>query len=102
MRRVLMIVLLLPLLATDPSWPPPDSSYNPGSDFPDELGEGGATCGRSITCLDGATVSCANGPSGECSYQIDKCNYKREHHKGWVQCGKDADKEYCNRYQCPP
>ncbi len=99
MRKLLFILILLPLLATEP-FPPPDSPYLPESDFPD-MHEGGSTCGREITCLDGAKVSCT-GPAGQCYYELGECNHKREHFKGWVQCGDTASKEYCNSYRCPP
>ena len=80
MRRFFFILALLPLLATDPTWPPPDSPYNPGSDFPDD-DAGGVTCGREITCLDGSKVSCASAPAGQCTYDVDKC-IGRKHVKG--------------------
>ncbi|MDJ0841109.1 MAG: hypothetical protein QNK37_31650 [Acidobacteriota bacterium] len=98
MRRILFVLALLPLLATESSWPPPDSPFNPGSDFPDD-DIGGVTCGREITCLDGAKVSCSGGAAGSCSYDVDKC-IDRRHVKGWVKCG-DVGREYCNAYrQC--
>ncbi|MDJ0840151.1 MAG: hypothetical protein QNK37_26805 [Acidobacteriota bacterium] len=99
MRRLFLILALIPLLATDPSWPPPDSPFNPGSDFPDD-DLGGATCGREITCLDGAKVSCEGGPAGQCSYRVDAC-LARKHVPGYVKCGVNVTEEKCNAYhQC--
>ena len=93
MRRFLLVPALLPLFATDPSWPPPDAPYVPDSDFPDDIA--GVTCGREITCLDGAKVSCDGAPAGECEYVTDKCIGSR-HVKGYVKCG--TAKEECNNY----
>ena len=52
------------------------------------------TCGRELTCLDGAIVKCDNAPIGTCSYKKGACFNGKHTIIGYVKCGED--REECN------
>ena len=83
-------------------WPQP---LLPGSGFG---GGGSSQCTVSISCLDGANISCVSG-DGRCTYKAGSCHrcpgglpWTKCHTAGWINCSGDVTRCNGNDDNCVP